>query len=67
MSVAVSTDHCRSLAITTLIFATRKSLYLCMYIAIHRPSIYSACANVNFDVCAFGNDRQNKRHYTRRG
>ena len=49
MSVAVSTGHCRSLAITTLIIATRKLLYLSMYVAIHRPSVYSACAYVNVD------------------
>ena len=33
----------------TLIIATRKSLYLCIYVAIHRPSVYSACAYVNVD------------------
>ena len=49
MSLAVSTGHCKSLTITTLINATRKSLYLCMYVAIHRPSVYSACAYVNVD------------------
>ena len=49
MSVAVFTGHCGSLAITTLIIATRKSLYLRTYVAIHRPSVYSACAYVNVD------------------
>ena len=49
MSPAVSTGHCRSPAITTIIIATRKSRYLCMYVAIHRPSVYSACAYVNVD------------------
>ena len=49
MSLAVSSGHCRYLAITTLIIATRKSLYLCMYVAIHRPSVYGACAYVNVD------------------
>ena len=49
MSLAVSFGHFRSLAITTLIIATTKSLYLCMYVVIHRPSVYSACAYVNVD------------------
>ena len=49
MSLAVSSGHCRYLTITTLIIATRKSLYLCMYVAIHRPSVYCACAYVNVD------------------
>ena len=49
MFLAVSSGHCMSLAITTLIIATRKSLYLCMYVAIHCPSIYGACAYVNVD------------------
>ena len=49
MSLAVPFGHFRSLAITTLIIATRKSLYLCVYVAIHRPSVYSACAYGNVD------------------
>ena len=49
MSLAVSSGHCRYLAITTLIIATRKSLYLCMYVAIHRPTVYCSCAYVNVD------------------
>ena len=38
-----------SLSEPTVIIATRKSLYLCMYVAIHRPSVYSTCAYVNVD------------------
>ena len=49
MSLAVSSGHYRYLTITTLIIATRKSLYLCMYVAIHHPSVYCACAYVNVD------------------
>ena len=49
VSLAVPTGHCKSLAITKLVIATRKSLYLCMNVAIHRPSVYGACAYVFVD------------------